>query len=272
MARVSLAEVVRIGTAGWAVPRELAPATQEGQSALERYAQHYDAVEINSTFYRLPLARTVERWRDTTPSRFRFTVKVPQAITHESGLVGGRLDLRKFCKLIDGFGSKLGAVLVQLPPSLTFDAGPAGRFFAALNAVREAPVVVEPRHATWFSERADALLRRHGVERAAADPARHPAAGDPTFTGDVTYFRWHGSPRMYFSVYEPERIVAFASRIRELTRAHPRRSVYCIFDNTGLGAAPVNALELRRALALPAGAGDAGAPPMARQIRERRRD
>lgn len=241
-------ELVRIGTAGWAVPHEIAPATATVQSGLERYAQHYDAVEINSTFYRLPLARTVERWRELTPAHFRFTVKVPQAITHERALLGGRVELRNFCRLLDGFGPKLGALLVQLPPSLAFDAGAAGRFFAALNAMREAPVVVEPRHATWFSARAEALLRRHGVERVAVDPARHPGAAEPTFTGPISYFRWHGSPRMYFSAYGPERIATLSARIRELTRAHPGRNVYCIFDNTGGGAAPVNALELRRAL------------------------
>jgi uncharacterized protein YecE (DUF72 family) len=247
---IVLDELVRIGTAGWAVPRELAPATRSGQSGLERYADHYDAVEINSTFYRLPLARTVERWRDTTPAHFRFTVKVPQTITHEAGLVGARSELKSFCRLLDGFGPKLGALLVQLPPSLTFDAGAAGRFFAALNALREAPVVVEPRHPTWFGARAVALLLRHGVERVAADPARVPGAGEPTFTGAVSYFRWHGSPRMYFSVYEPDRIAALAARLRELARTHPARSVYCIFDNTGLGAVPVNAQELGEALRL----------------------
>jgi uncharacterized protein YecE (DUF72 family) len=239
---------VHIGTAGWSVPHERAPATRAGQGGLERYAQYYDAVEINSTFYRLPLARTIERWRDVTPDHFRFTVKVPQTITHEAGLVGARAELRDFCSLLDGFGHKLGALLVQLPPSLGFDAAVAGRFFAQLTRLQRAPVVLEPRHATWFGARADALLRRHSVERVAADPARVPAAAEPTFTGNLRYFRWHGSPRMYFSAYEPERIAAFAARIRALVRERPGRRVYCIFDNTALGAAPVNALELKRAL------------------------
>ncbi len=241
---------MRIGTAGWAVPHEIAPATAADQSGLERYAQHYDAVEINSTFYRLPLARTIERWRDVTPAHFRFTVKVPQAITHESGLCGGRTELQNFCRLLDGFGAKLGALLVQLPPSLAFDARVARRFFSALNVMHQAPVVVEPRHATWFGARAEELLLRHGVERVAADPARHPAAAEPTFTGPVSYFRWHGSPRMYFSAYGADRIALLAARIGELTRVHAGRSIYCIFDNTGGGAAPVNALELRRTIGL----------------------
>jgi uncharacterized protein YecE (DUF72 family) len=241
-------ELVRIGTAGWAVPQELAPATRPGQSGLERYAEHYDVVEINSTFYRLPLARTIERWRDTTPERFRFTVKVPQTITHEAGLVGARDELRSFCKLVEAFGPKLGALLVQLPPSLAFDAAAAGRFLSALTGLHQAPVVVEPRHPSWFEPRADALLGRHGVERVAADPARVPVAAEPTSTGTLSYFRWHGSPRMYFSYYEPERIAEFAERVRAVIQAEPGRPVYCIFDNTGLGAAPVNAFELRDAL------------------------
>jgi uncharacterized protein YecE (DUF72 family) len=240
--------VVHIGTAGWSVPQERAPATRAGQGGLERYAQYYDAVEINSTFYRLPLARTIERWRDATPDHFRFSVKVPQSITHEAGLVGARAELRDFCRLLDGFGHKLGALLVQLPPSLEFDAAAAGRFLAALARLERAPVVLEPRHATWFGARADALLRRHRVERVAADPARVPAAAEPTLTGSLRYFRWHGSPRMYFSAYEPERIAALAARIRALVRERPGRDVFCIFDNTALGAAPVNAIELQQAL------------------------
>lgn len=230
------------------MPQLVAPATAAEQSGLERYAQHYDAVEINSTFYRLPLARTVERWCQLTPAHFRFTVKVPQAITHECGLVGGRAELQNFCGLLGGLGPKLGALLVQLPPSLVLEAGVAGRFFAALKGMSDAPIVVEPRHVTWFGASAEALLRRHGIERVAADPALHPAAAEPTFTGPTSYFRWHGSPRKYFSTYGPERIAMFAACVRELTRAHPGRSVYCIFDNTGGGGAPVNALELRRAL------------------------
>jgi uncharacterized protein YecE (DUF72 family) len=129
-----------------------------------------------------------------------------------------------------------------------FDARAAGRFFAAVKIMCDAPVVVEPRHVTWFGANVDGLLRRHGIERVAADPARHPAAAEPTLTGPTSYFRWHGSPRMYFSAYGSERIATLATRLRELTRGSPGRSVYCIFDNTGGGAAPMNALELRRAL------------------------
>lgn len=203
-------------------------------------------VEVNSTFYRLPRAATLERWRDTTPAAFRFCVKLPGAITHEAALVGAKAELTVFCELVRNLGKKLGAVLVQLPPSLDFDARRAGRFLGQLCRLHEGAIVLEPRHVSWFSERAERLLTKHGVARAAADPAVCPAASEPGGASSVVYYRWHGSPRMYFSAYADEDLARLAEKLVESSRERETRAVYCIFDNTGLGAAGVNALAVRK--------------------------
>jgi uncharacterized protein YecE (DUF72 family) len=145
---------------------------------------------------------------------------------------------------------KLGPLLVQLPPSLSFDAALARRLFSQLSRAGAGQVVLEPRHPSWFSPRGEELLRRHRVARAAADP---PRGGDPLQPGgctDFAYFRWHGSPRMYFSSYAPEALTALARALRALGATPSKPDLYCFFDNTALGAAAINALSLKAELAV----------------------
>lgn len=246
------ASSVYVGMAGWSVHRSVAPPTCSPQSGLQRYAQYFDVVEINSTFYRLPRSSTLERWRDTTPRDFRFTVKLPRTITHEARLVGVAAQVREFCRLVEHLSPKLGALLVQLPPSLAFDARSVGHFLPRLVRAYPASVVLEARHISWFSERVEALLVQHGVARVAADPALCPGAAGPAGAKSCAYFRWHGSPRMYFSAYEADRLALFAHSVRQAATQRGASEIYCIFDNTALGAAPVNALELRARLGLAA--------------------
>jgi uncharacterized protein YecE (DUF72 family) len=243
---------VRVGTSGWSVSHVVAPASRAGLSGLERYAEHFDSVEINSTFYRLPLAKTVDRWRDGTPDEFRFAVKLPRSITHEAGLIAAEAQTSEFCELVARLERKLGPLLVQLPPTLELDARTASRFFAHLARVSPGHVVLEPRHTSWFTPEAEQLLVDHGVARAAADPACCPLASQPGAAARPSYFRWHGSPRKYFSAYPPDAISAFAAQVLATKRARGARSeVYCFFDNTALGAAAINALSLKTELRTP---------------------
>ena len=144
-------------------------------------------------------------------------------------------------------GDALGPLLVQLPPSLRFDADVAGGFFAMLRSRFAGEVACEPRHATWFTAKADVLLRDALVARVAADPAVVPAAAEPGGWRGLAYHRLHGSPRMYYSSYPPESIHALDTRMRE--DVADGREAWCIFDNTASGAATANALELAAALA-----------------------
>ena len=244
----SRAAPLRIATAGWSIPPAAVDAFPARGSHLERYAARLNAVEINSTFYRLPRRATVERWRDVTPPGFRFAVKMPARITHESGLRNVRPELSEFIELCSAFGEKLGPLLIQLPPSLEFERRSARAFLDRLCDLHRGPLVWEPRHPSWFSSRAEDLLLSHQSARVAADPARVPAAALPGAANAIVYYRLHGSPRMYYSAYEPDYLDALAARLRHAARVTSTREVWCVFDNTALGAAAVNALELRKRL------------------------
>ena len=236
--------IIRIGTAGWGLPRQWRGEFPEEGSYLERYATMFSGVEINSSFYRQHKRGVYERWAGAVPADFRFAVKLPRAITHDQSLVASDVLLEVFLEEVAGLGARLGPLLAQLPPSLAFHAEHADEFFATLRTMHHGQIACEPRHESWFGASAEQLLRRHGVSRAAADPARVPAAAEPGGDPSLEYFRLHGSPRMYYSDYEPERLAGYAERIM---RASARGAEsWCIFDNTTLGAATGNALALSR--------------------------
>ncbi len=242
--------MIVVGTAGWSIPRAAAAAFPRDGFHLERYSRVLACAEINSSFYRRHAYSVYARWASLTPRGFRFSVKLPRTITHEGALRRARVPLEQFLGEIAGLRSKLGPVLVQLPPSLEFNARVARSFFALLRDRHDGPVVCEPRHATWFEPGAIKVLTSHRVGLVAADPARVPAAARPggwmgphgDGAGTVVYYRLHGSPQTYWSRYTSERIGQWAEEMRALPRSC---DTWCIFDNTASGAAIENALELK---------------------------
>ncbi|HEX2727183.1 MAG TPA: DUF72 domain-containing protein, partial [Beijerinckiaceae bacterium] len=189
--------MIRIGTAGWAIPARVRDRFPEAGTGLVRYAARLPAAEINSTFYRSHRRQTYERWAASVPEAFRFAVKLPKAITHERGLIGVDELALRFLDEIAGLGAKTGPLLIQLPPSLAFDAPAIGRLLSVLRSRAGGPMVCEPRHPSWFADDANRLLADFDVARAAADPARVPGAARPGGSGSLAYYRLHGSPRMY---------------------------------------------------------------------------
>jgi uncharacterized protein YecE (DUF72 family) len=243
---------LRIGTAGWAIPRAAAAAFPAEGSSLERYASRFDAVEINSTFHRPHRPGTFARWAESVPDRFRFAVKLPKAITHRQRLVECDAMLARFAAEIAPLGEKRGPALVQLPPSLAFERATAERFFAAAEQALLGPIVCEPRHASWFTAEVDALLSAWRVARVAADPSLCPAAAARGGWRGLAYFRLHGSPRIYWSSYDGDALGRWAGRVAEARGE--AAECWVILDNTAGGAAIGNALELT---ARAAGAGAA---------------
>lgn len=235
-----------VGCAGWATPRQHAALFAEATSGLARYATRFDAVEINSSFYRPHQHQTYVRWAAAVPARFRFAVKLPKAITHEGGLHGAAPALDRFAAEVDGLGSKLAVVLVQLPPSRAFDARIASTFFAMLRRRFDCGIACEPRHPSWFGAAADALWERHAVARVAADPARFPEAAIAGGAGPWRYWRWHGSPVIYRSGYDDAALAALSDVVRTAT---PRGAkAFVVFDNTTLGHAAGDAARFQTLL------------------------
>jgi uncharacterized protein YecE (DUF72 family) len=236
--------MIYIGTAGWTLPRDARGAFPAAASNLASYAQVFNGLEINSTFRKSHRKTTYARWAQSVPESFRFSVKVPKAISHVRGLVDARTAIHQFIDDIEPLHRKLGCILLQLPPSLGFDEAIADAFFADLRATYVGPVALEPRHASWTQSPAIALLQRYDCDVVWADPAVVPLAtrNKPGFA----YFRLHGWPHVYSSSYSEAFIADIAGRISALPKGS---DAWCIFDNTARGAAIPNAIAMQRRIA-----------------------
>ncbi len=226
-----------IGTAGWNIASQYASSFPKSGSHLERYGAVLKAVEINSSFYRPHRRKTYQRWAASVPEDFRFAVKVPRGITHERRLAGCEDLLARFLDEAGGLGKKLGVLLVQLPPSLAYDARTVSAFFRVLRESKTL-LACEPRHASWFTAHADAALADLTVARVAADPPRGDGDGAPGGWRGFAYWRLHGSPKIYYSDYSAETLKTVAAKLG--------KGDWCIFDNTAAFAALGNALTMRK--------------------------
>lgn len=241
-----------VGCAGWAIPGADRAAFPADGSHLEKYAAVFGAVEINSSFYRPHQRKTYEKWAACVPDDFRFSVKLPRTVTHDARLVNISSPLEQFADEVEGLGAKLGCVLVQLPPKLDFDAAVAADFAGGLTERFRCMVALEARNPGWFSDEATALLTQANVTRVIADPPKGQDRPHVPTTAPI-YVRLHGSPRVYYSSYEPDYLAQLAHDMR--VHALAGRTVWTIFDNTASGASVPNAL------AVVAGAPARPAPP-----------
>ncbi len=237
---------INVGTAGWTIPQQVRERFSAEGSSLGRYASRFSVTEINSSFHRSHREQTWQRWHDSVPAGFRFSVKLPKLITHQHKLVDCSDPVATFLEEVAPLGEKLAVLLVQLPPKLAFDAVVAGGFFQHLRSASSAAIACEPRHPSWFSPQADALLDGNQVTRVAADPALSEDAARPGGWRGMSYWRLHGSPAMYRSSYA-DRISGLAQQLAD--DARDGREVWCIFDNTASSAAAEDAIALMKAVA-----------------------
>ena len=239
---------IRIGTAGWTLPKQHAHHFPAEGSHLERTAAGFNCVEINSSFHRPHMLKTWQRWAATTPPHFKFAVKVPKTITHQAKLINTGALLQPFLDQVQGLGEKLGPLLIQLPPKLAFDEGLAHEFLTTYRELCTSQADLEPRHASWFTPSVDRLLRDFEISRVAADPPKGSTlAAKPGGWQALRYYRLHGAPRTYYSDYSATFLKTFAATLRDET---PRltKETWVIFDNTALGHATTNALALSATL------------------------
>lgn len=235
---------LRIGTAGWTIPKQHAAHFAKEGSHLKRCAGTFNCLEINSSFHRPHMPKTWARWASTAPEGFRFAVKIPKTITHTAKLLNTGALLTEFLSQVSALGGKLGPLLIQLPPKLEYDEGVAHEFFTTFRELYAGPAVLEPRHASWFGAPVDRELRGFGIARVAADPPKGSAlAANPGGETSLRYFRLHGAPRTYYSPYSATFLKEFAKKLAEPTKA---LETWVIFDNTALGHAAENAVTLRQ--------------------------
>lgn len=207
------------------------------------YAERFDTLEINASFYRFPTASAVDRWRRQAPEGFTYTIKAPRLITHLKRFAGCEALLDDFYSTVAGLGPHLGCVLFQLPPTLHHAPEALDGILAGMRpGFRN---ILEFRHASWWREAVFAALRRRGIGFCSVAAAGLPE--DLIVTGDEAYLRLHGDP-WYGQEFSEAELAAWAARIHALGAGrHPER-IWVYFNNDAQGFAPRNAAMLARLL------------------------
>ena len=202
------------------------------------YAEHFQTLELNVTFYRFPRLPVLQQWYQNSPENFRFSVKAPKAITHFKQFHGTVDMLTSFYKTIrDGLQEKLGPVLFQFPPRFRYDDERLARVLAQLDPGFDN--VLEFRHPGWWCDEVYTKLRQHGVSFCGMSHPELPT--EPVVTGPVVYYRFHGVPNLYSSAYSDAELQQFVDSIK--TTPHVRQ-VWCYFNNDAAVAAIPNAQTL----------------------------
>jgi len=245
----------RIGTMSFTDPAWSGPfypdALKPGQW-LEYYSRHYNAVELDTTFYAIPPPDRVRRWRDTTPADFRFCLKTPRSITHDRPLSAGAGEMLQFLDVCRVFEDKLGVVLIQFPPAFTADNFAAvEQFIEALP--RDMSYAIELRHRSWGTLNLLQMLHDRGVAFVSAEYASRPSR--VFATAEFLYVRWIGVHDRYATHDREQADVteALAWWRQAIAAALPKvKAVWGFFNNDYAGYSPATANRFKRLIGLPA--------------------
>ena len=240
------APAIHVGCSGWVYRHWRGTFYPEGlpqKRWFEHYAAQFDTVEINVSFYRLPLASTFEGWREKAPPGFRYALKVNRFITHMKKLLDCEAEVDRFIALARPLQDKLGPLLYQLPPSLHRDLPRLDTFLGRLPG--DLMHVVEFRHASWYDEEVFALLDRHNVGFVVHD--LRGLISPRWASGNLAYVRFHGMSGRYHGLYGKEVLSRWADWCRDQRDAG--RNVWCYFNNDIHGHALEDARDLKEMLA-----------------------
>jgi uncharacterized protein YecE (DUF72 family) len=243
-AGISSGVVVKVGTSGWSYDHWRQVLYGPGVTAakrLSRYAEEFDTVELNASFYRWPRDSTFEGWRDRLPVGFTMSVKAARGLTHARRLRSPEEWIERIARAWDAMGELHGAVLVQLHPAQERDDARLDYFLGSVpSRVR---VAVELRHSSWDDETVYDLLARHGASYVVMSGAGMPCV--LRATAHLVYVRLHGPSDdvLYAGSYSDDDLRWWAERIHEWARQG--RDVLAYFNNDGDGNAVRNARTLR---------------------------
>lgn len=228
------------------VPKYSFPEEHQNSSRLTYYSTFFNSIEINSTFYKLPLAKTITKWVGSVPEEFRFTFKLWQEITHVKGLEFQDADVVTFFNIISSTNHKKGCVLIQFPPSLTkayiAQLGALLECIDQCNTNHEWKIAVEFRNKTWYQQEVYDLLENYNAAVVIQDI---PKSVTPLIThqSDFIYVRFHGPTGNYKDSYSNEFLAEYATYIKEWLEEG--KTVYAYFNNT-IGDAFKNLQTLNR--------------------------
>jgi uncharacterized protein YecE (DUF72 family) len=236
-------KAVHIGCSGWVYPdwrERLYPQGLAQRRWLARYAEVFDTVEVNSTFYRLASPSAVETWVEQTPEDFTFAVKASRYLTHVKRLTGLEQGIRRFYEPLERMldSGKLGPVLWQLPENFHRD---DERLAGALEALPRGRHAFEFRHESWFAPDVYAVLREHGAALVIGDHPERPFQSHER-TADWTFIRFHYGRRGRNGNYSNAELDSWARRLGQWRR---KVEIYAYFNNDWTGYAPENAQRLK---------------------------
>jgi uncharacterized protein YecE (DUF72 family) len=240
-----------IGTSGWSYdhwsdifyPKEIKPARY-----LEFYISQFTCVELNSSFYHLPLKTTVTGWMNRTPETFRFCPKLSRFITHQLKLQNAQEAMQKYFDLFDGMINRLGPVLIQLPPGLSYDRSLISDFFNLIDEnYSRYRFAVEVRNKSWINDGFFNLLVQHGIAFVIADSGKRFPCYEAVTAGFV-YLRFHGHEQLYASDYSDRDLKLYAGKI--INWLCEGREAWVFFNNDFHGFAIKNAQQLKESVEL----------------------
>ena len=240
---MNAAAEIRIGTSGWHYRHWCGPFYAEKLPAskmLDCYIQHFDTVEINNSFYKLPNVSTFQAWREATPKGFVFAVKASRFITHNKKLKEPENALNNFLPRAEALNEKLGPILFQLPPSWKVNAERLQQFLDALPRYHR--YAFEFREPSWNTPAVFDILRRYNAAFCIHELAGFHAPLE--ITADFTYVRLHGPGGKYQGSYSDERLQKWADWITD--QRSRLKAVYVYFDNDQAGYAAQNAIRLKK--------------------------
>jgi len=215
---------------------------------LEFYAQHFNTVELNVTFYRMVGEGVFKSWYKRTPKDFKFVVKGTRIITHLKKLKDYEDTLNLFMNLVSNLKEKLSLILWQFPPSFRYDEGKLLPFMKRLKKGLASKYLhaFEFRHRSCFNEELYELLRRFNYCLCIADSPRWPL--EEVITADFLYLRFHGGRILYGSEYSEEELKQWAKKVRKWLKEHEIKLVFAYFNNDAYGFAVKNAFTFRNLL------------------------
>lgn len=201
------------------------------------YCQHFNTIEINSSFYRQPSPKSFQTWYNDSPDDFLFSIKAPRTMTHYKRFIDAKDELNSFYEVIsDGLKEKLGCILFQVPPGFLYS---TERMELVLNSMKKGfNNVFEGRQISWWNPVALQEFKKHNITFSGIS---YPSAlpDDVIQDIDLVYYRFHGKPELYKSEYSPAELKDFANAIND-----SHKQVYVYFNNTWGSSALKNSRQL----------------------------
>lgn len=205
----------------------------------EYYCRHFNTYELNSTFYRFPILKTLQGWYEKAPDNFIYSIKVPKVITHIKRLEDCEAEIEKFYDVArEGLKTKLGCILFQLPPSFTYSEERLEKVIKSVNP--QFTNVVEFRHQSWWRQDVFEALIQSNITFCSVDYPKLP--NEVIKTASTGYVRMHGNPKLFYSEYTPDQIKSIFEQLKD----SGFKQAYIYFNNTASTAGIVNALEAKK--------------------------